>query len=110
MSIKIFKTMWVSVSILLFSMNLYFYFFDNKNPDYGTVMIWGMLVLSFPCGLINVYVFGSLFIFFLKYFSLETEYLVQISVLWIGFVIIGYLQWFKLLPFFILKLKKRASD
>ena len=57
-------------------------------------MLFGMVVLSFPAGILYLLAVGCI-LFLLSPFELPVSLYV---LLWFGFFVAGYLQWFHLLP------------
>lgn len=98
---KIIKAIWIVAAVLVLAVTLYA--FDGKpNSDIGIFSVWYMLALSFPCGLLvslaHVVLYDGLSI------TVETSYL-SLVLDWVGAFVLGYLQWFKLLPYLITKLR-----
>lgn len=92
---KIAKALWIvtSVAALLIAI----FGFDGKpNSDIGVFLAWSMLALSFPSGLLvslaHVVLYDGLSI------NIQTSY-VSLSVDWLAWFLLGYVQWFKLLPY-----------
>jgi len=102
---KIIKALWIGAAVIVLSTTLYG--FDGKpNSDIEVLLGWCMLALSFPGGLlvplVSVALYDGLSI------TIKTSYL-EIVFVWIGFFALGYLQWFKLLPYLFEKWRKRKS-
>ena len=73
------------------------------------LIIW-MVILTFPVGLIWVYLM-ALVLYGLETLGVNQEALSSdVLILWAGFVILGYLQWFKLVPFLIGKWRKKCGQ
>lgn len=101
MIVKIIKSIWITAAVFVLAVTLYA--FDGKpNSDIDVLLVWCMLALSFPSGLlvplVGVVLYDGLSI------TVETSYL-EIVFTWIGCFALGYLQWFKLLPYLITKLR-----
>jgi len=77
----------------------------------GILIIYPMLVLSFPSSIIWIYLYGGVsYLLDMSDFSTSIgshwlSVFLANFILWMGFVTIGYLQWFKLLPFVINRIK-----
>lgn len=103
MSMKIIKALWIGATIFVLSITLYG--FDGKPfSDIWIISTWLMLILSLPAGLIVSFmhmILGKLFAITVEtsYFSLTTE--------WLIYFILGYVQWFVLLPWLWRKWKAR---
>ena len=102
---KIAKALWIGANVLVLMVTLYA--FDGKpNSDIGSFFVWYMLALSFPSGLlvpiVHVVLYDGLSI------AVETSYL-SLMLDGAGFFILGYFQWFRLLPYLIAKLRSRKA-
>ncbi len=98
---KLVRAIWVGATIFVLAITLYA--FDGKpNSDIGIFFAWCMLILSFPGGLLvplaHVALFDGLSI------AVETSYL-SLVLDWVGFFALGYIQWFKLAPYLIVKFR-----
>lgn len=99
------RTMWVALTACVLFVTLYG--FDGKqNSDIGVFLAWMMVGLTAPLGLLVPLVHVGLYEAFLL--SIPTSYL-SLSLDWLGFFVLGYLQWFKLVPFLIRRWKGRMS-
>lgn len=95
MLIKIAKALWIGAAVFLLFVTLYG--FDGKpNSDIGIILAWYGLFLSFPAGLLVSLMHAVLYDGFS--ITVETSYL-SLVLDWLGFFVLGYLQWFKLLPY-----------
>ena len=76
--------------------------------NYELSMLLGieMLVLSFPLGAL-VWVWIWLFELVAPNFEIST--IISVPIYWVAMVAIGYIQWFKLLPFLYIKFKNRNA-
>ena len=105
MILKIIKSLWIAATVFVLAVTLYAY--DGKpNSDIGIFFAWCMLFLSFPVGLLvslaHVALYDGLSV------TIETSYL-SFIVDWLGFFVLGYLQWFKLVPYLIDKLRAQVK-
>ena len=95
MIIKVLKALWIGATVFVLAVTLYA--FDGKpNSDIWIFLTWLMLILSFPAGLVGSLVYSVLGVNF-SYLSL--------ALMWAGYFVLGYLQWFKLVPYLIAKLR-----
>ena len=112
MTVRLAKAAWIGVTVFVLLVTLYS--FDGKpNSDSGIFLAWAMLFLSFPSGGIFALLFSMTSTLLYEHFSI-TIYTTYLSLLlsWTGFFVCGYLQWFKLVPYLITKLralKKKTS-
>jgi hypothetical protein len=71
-------------------------------------LIIGMVILTFPVGLIWTYLLGVIFyVMSIIHINVPTSVGLNILILWVGFVLFGYLQWFKLVPWWIGRRRSR---
>jgi len=100
-SVGIAKAAWIGIAVVALLVTLYG--FDGKTgSDIWLVLTWSMLVLSFPASLIvslaHMALGAGLSI------TTKTSYL-SLAIEWAGYFALGYLQWFKLTPYLIAKLR-----
>lgn len=101
MLMKTIKLLWLLATGFVLFVTLYA--FDGKpNSDIGVFFAWCMLFLSFPSSLLVPIAHMVLYEGFS--IEIETSYL-SLVFDWVGFLILGYLQWFQLMPYFIRKLR-----
>lgn len=92
---------WVLLSLAALGTTLYL--FDGRpDSDVDTLLVYSMLLLSFPSGLLVVLGYSALSFGLYSVFSIvvENSY-VSLSLSWLAFFTLGYIQWFKLLPYFL---------
>ncbi len=108
--ILILKILWcfISFCILCITINAYR---KSGSPESVLSGIMSMTILSFPCGYILALLLQILLIVANKVASMNvgTRYF-EIIVTWFLFFIVGYLQWFKLLPFTISLFRGQRKD
>lgn len=89
---------WVALAVAVLAVSLIFY--DGKpNSDIEEFLLYGMLLLSFPSGLL----FGGLlalgFAFIEKVLGLNIQTsILEMVLTWTGFFVCGYVQWFRIAP------------
>ena len=101
MLVKVVKVFWVGAAVAVLLATLRFYD-GEKLSDVWVFLTWLMLILSFPAGaLVSLahFIIGEEFTTTVKtsYFSLSLE--------WATYFALGYLQWFKLVPYLISALR-----
>jgi len=103
--LKIGRALWVGISVFVLAVTLYA--FDGRpDSDIGVFFAWCMLILSFPVGLLVPLVHVALF----EAFSTTVENSSFSFVLdWVGFTMLGYLQWFVFVPYLIGKRRDSKS-
>ena len=92
------KIGWVFLCVVVLLITLYK--FDHRpDSDISDYLIWSMLVLSAPSGVLVLLLNASLAYVLYNYLSIiiPTTYL-TLGVTWLLFFLIGYFQWFYLLP------------
>jgi hypothetical protein len=81
----------------------------NRNSDIGPLFLWLMILLTFPSGLL-VASSGAMLVMAL---GVDTELSISSTVyhlsLWSAFVVVGYLQWFRALPWLWRKIRESRS-
>lgn len=92
------KIAWTVLCALVLLATLYF--FDGKpNSDADTLLGYGMLVLSFPIGLLVVLLLGAVgHLAYMAFGYVATVSYLSIILSWSVMFAAGYLQWFVLLP------------
>lgn len=105
MAMNIIKSLWIGVNIFVLAVTLYAYD-GGPNSDIGIFFAWCMILVSFPSGLLVP--LGHTALDELFSVAIETSYL-SFLVDWFAFLILGYLQWFKLLPYLIGKLRRKPD-
>jgi hypothetical protein len=100
-SVEIAKAGWIALAVVALLVTLYG--FDGKtDSEVWIILTWSMLVLSFPASLIV-----SLARLILS-MAIETSYL-SLVVEWVTYFILGYWQWFVLLPWLWRRWKTRRG-
>ncbi|MBN1378541.1 MAG: hypothetical protein JXA04_04845 [Gammaproteobacteria bacterium] len=98
------KIFWVVIALLLLAITLYGY--DGEEySDIWIVFTWGMLIISFPAGLLVSLIHLILNTVFSV--TIATSY-ISLSLEWAVYFVLGYLQWFKLIPYVACTLKERV--
>ena len=103
------KWSWVACSFAVLLAALYFY--DGKrNSDADVLLAYGMLALAFPGGFLLSSVVGLVgYLAYSMYgYVLQVSYW-SIAVTWLCFFIVGYWQWFKLLPWLVRRIRERQQ-
>lgn len=97
------KIIWFIVAVLVLFVTLYSY--DGKtNSDIWIFLTWSMLILSFPASLLVSLTHMLLGEFFS--ITVTTSYL-SLTIEWGAYFILGYVQWFILIPHLITIIKNR---
>ncbi len=108
--IKYAKLGWTVLAVVVMLATLYF-FDDQPNSDAEVVLIWGMLILSFPisilCALIITLVYDAIFTSFGDVIASSIPHIITI---WTIYFLFGYWQWFYLLPAIYKKVRKMNGN
>lgn len=110
--VKVLKALWIVASIGVLLVTL-FYYKPEIGQNVDLIMIYGMLFLAFPSSLLVAglfvlvgYLEDSFGVSLLHAHYGQT----MIFVIWLCFFVVGYAQWFKLLPFLLGKYRTRRSQ
>lgn len=103
MMIKFVKVLWVSVSLFVLYITLDS-FSEMKDRNIYDVLTRLMYFLSFPASFIAAGVLWVIEKFFLITIASKTSYVLLVTI-WGWYFILGYFQWFKIIPFLIKKIK-----
>lgn len=104
------KIAWICAAIAVLLTTLYF-FNGKPNSDIEVFLTWGMLVLSFPIGIVCALIFAGLTycLYNLASVTISTTY-IWILFSWVVFFVAGYWQWFFLLPMLNRKIRKKRVN
>jgi hypothetical protein len=107
MPIKTIRAVWVVLSVMVLVVSLYR--FDGKpNSDIEVFLAWSMLVLSFPSSLlIALLLSGTAIVAEALFSTVIPSHYWSIFISWICFFVVGYWQWFVLLPWLWRKWRTR---
>jgi hypothetical protein len=96
----IIKVLWLLLATCIFLLTLDVYDGTASTRDAELILIYGMIVLSFPVSqlvALAIGLFGHLAAAIGVDMAISTDYL-TLTIEWIIFLSSGYLQWFVLLP------------
>lgn len=94
---SVIKILWIvtTVGVLLVAGS----FGDDMASNRGIFLVIGMSLLAFPSGLLYAVMLNTMLtLLYAGNSYLATPYLFELFLFWMGFFVLGYLQWFKLLP------------
>ena len=104
--IKYARISWIILALIVLLATLYF--FDGQlNSSAEEILLWGMLILSFPVSLL-----GALAITAINYALYQvmgvvmTTSMISILAIWLAYFALGYWQWFSLVPALYKRFKK----
>lgn len=91
------KTIWILLNVSVLAVMLV----NHSKQDWEAqiLMAYALLALSFPLGLVFQLFINVVGLLLIHYFgaAFPDSYVVLVLT-WLGFFLIGYLQWFKLVP------------
>jgi hypothetical protein len=107
-TVKIVKAAWVfiNIAVIIFVSSLFIWGGVDGRGDSGIVLAYSMLTLSFPIGNLAAFIISALL--YLINFG-ESGLYISYLMDWGVFFVLGYLQWFKLVPWIIGKVRARVE-
>jgi hypothetical protein len=103
-SMKAIRALWLTVSVVVLAVSCYI---TDSRPtdDADEFLIWSMIFISAPTGLLVPLVYGSIAYVLYSAFSAVIApagawYYIHLVLLWLAFVALGYFQWFTAAPRF----------
>lgn len=78
---------------------------DAYKAESQGVLLASMIILTFPSGIVWYLLFVSV-LSALDIFNIARPIFIEILLLWIGFAVVGYLQWFRYGPHLMNKFKQ----
>ncbi len=101
-----FKIVWVCICLAVLVISGAS-FYSSPNHDSEVFLVSVMLVLAFPISFLYALLFAGIA---RAYFFLTGEIIpstfITICINWLGFFLLGYIQWFQVAPWLLRKLKK----
>ncbi|WP_320708485.1 hypothetical protein, partial [Enterobacter cloacae] len=100
------KIFWLCMVFLILVITLSF-FDGQKNSDIEDFLIYSMLLLTFPSGIIFTgiaFIILYMLTFFIEEMVLNVGY-IYLTIEWLFLVLVGYIQWFLLIPIIYKKYK-----
>lgn len=98
---KALKALWLLCCVFVLGVTLYRYV-PNSGSDIGIFLVYGMLFLAFPVGLLIAAIFALLAMlqenWGMPLLDLIGSNYVGFCVMWLAFFAAGYWQWFVLVP------------
>ena len=98
---KIIKALWIGAAVLVLFVTIDA-FHSERDSGIWDVTTWLMLILSFPAGLVVLLIFSALEV---DISIIRKASYLSLTLGWSAYFVLGYLQWFKLLPYLITKLR-----
>jgi len=110
---RIWKIIWIFLCVVVYLISMIF--FDKwPNGEASIFLAITMFVLTFPLGLILFLLVNCVaYVLYTKFGISAPENYFALTVTWIVFVVVGYFQWFVLIPYlkrrFFSKSKKKTE-
>jgi hypothetical protein len=100
------RTIWIVLAVVVLAVTL-LNFDPESNPDISIFLFYAMLVLSFPAGLLlaGILSYGTIALHSMLGIEIGSNH-GSILVMWIAFLVVGYGQWFVLLPYLRSRFRK----
>lgn len=108
--VLVLKVVWLALSLMVLAVTLYF--FDGKpNSDVAVFLYWAMFILAFPISWVVYLIYAGILYALYELFSWTfPESYGGLFLDWLLFAVAGYLQWFKLLPLLIGKIRNSRQE
>ena len=113
--LKSIRVAWLLTCIVVLCWWMYSYGLKEDLPqvlrsESQIYLLIAMAILTIPLGIPWIYVFaGLLYLLESLGMVLGGKWQADVIFMWMGFVVIGYIQWFVTVPFLIRKIRKRNS-
>lgn len=92
------KSLWILLSLGILHSSLWLIEIENAS-DGVYLLVWGMVALTFPIGLLVGFGWGALaYIYYSSGGEALESSLPELILLWLVFFAAGYMQWFNWLP------------
>ena len=83
----------------------------ESQRDVDLVLTWFMIVLSFPSSIVGIFIVSGLSYLWHEVFHVVAyEKSAGTIIAWLIFFLLGWLQWFVLTPWIVLKIRTRKHD
>ena len=97
----------VAVVCLAFAQYLLTLNYTDANKAADTVLIPSMLILTFPAGILSL---GMIILYSIVLLPHRGVNSLDVALIWLVFFVVGYLQWFKLIPLLVAKLRTKRRN
>lgn len=102
------KTIWVALSIAILVAGIFLYVSGNEADKEGIIILgFAMITLSFPLGILLNAIVGMVFMLLDRFSVSIPDTWAVFVVVWLAFSIVGYWQWFVVVPFLATKARSR---
>ena len=109
------RTLWIVVCMIVLVGWLYSYGFKEDlsqvlKSESQVYLLIAMVILTLPLGIPWIYLFaGLLYVLESVGINMSGKMQADVFLLWLGFVVIGYIQWFVIVPYLIRKIRERTT-
>lgn len=110
------RTLWIVACIIvlvwwLYSFGLKEDLSQTLKSESQIYLLIAMVILTLPIGIVWIYLFtGLLYVLELVGINVSGKMQADVILLWLGFVAIGYIQWFIIAPYLIHKIRERGTN
>jgi energy-coupling factor transporter transmembrane protein EcfT len=101
---RVLKIIWLALLVWALGFTL----LHRHSPETEAVTIYAVMVLAFPSGWLLALAFG-VFAYALDHLGVRVPGLIGIIVFWVAGVLLGYVQWFVVLPRLIARFRKTKT-
>lgn len=103
------RAAWLIVAIicLAFAQYLLSLNYTDAHKAADTVLITSMLILTFPGGILSL---GLIILYSIVLLPHRGVNSLDVALIWLLFFVVGYFQWFKLIPLLVAKLRTRGRN
>ena len=102
-----FRFAWVGLCLVVLAFTLS----AGPNPEQGIFFAYAMLAITFPIGFVAAYLLGLVSLLLEHLFGYVIPYDLFANVAtWLLFVSFGYLQWFVLVPWVLVRLRGQSAN
>ena len=109
------RTLWIVACLIVLVWWLYSYGLKEDlsqvlKAESQIYLLIAMVILTLPLGIPWIYLFaGLLYVLESVGINMNGKMQADVFLLWLGFVVIGYIQWFVIVPYLIRKMRERAA-
>jgi hypothetical protein len=106
---RLLKVLWIALCIVILATTLS-KFDQRPDSDIADFLVWGMLVLTVPSGILAMLLYAGFAYALHNTFAVTvpTTYS-TLSVTWLLYFVVGYVQWFYLLPRLVARMRRKQD-
>lgn len=106
---RLLKIVWIALCVVVLATTLA-KFDQRPDSDIADLLLWGMLALTVPSGILAMLLYAGFAYALHSIFAitLSTTYS-TLTVIWLLFFAVGYVQWFYLLPRMVARMRRNQG-